>query len=414
VGEGCEISGGLEVYRIERHLQKAIFGDVFSAAGLSSGRSFAIKVLDRDMVQRFSDLQLDDDQFCESPLCEVRYAEMMRGLDNVVQLEDHFSDVSSHFIVSNLAEGGDLLDALRLRPGGFEEQQARAAIRGAALGLASLHQRGLAMQDVSLENMLVYVLGDDDWSIGVCDPGQACPFVVDPRSGEEVPAAFHGFVAKEFRPPELYEKKEYLASKVDSWCLGWSTFYLLVAQPLFHSADPSEPDPDYIMFQTKPSKLFSFKGWNPNLSPQAEDFIHQLMRVDPQERLSVLDALRHPWLAEAAPSASAPRVSAVAGASCRPDGAAWKPLPPQSASVKDDESRPSSAGSRAPSAAPDSRATTAAPTPTGARRPGPTLLQHASQCLKEPILPIVSKEGKAARGGAQRAGQLPGSRAVSH
>jgi len=313
VAEGCEIIGGLEVYRIDQHLQKAIFGDVFSATGLASGRHFAIKVLDRGLVQRFSDLQIEDHQFCESPLSEVQYAEMMEGLDNVVQLEDHFSDDSSHFIVSNLAVGGDLLEALRLRPGGFEELQAREAVRGTATGLASLHQRGMAMQDVSLENCLVFVLPNEEWSVHVCDPGQACAFTFDPVSGEEVPVEFHGFVAKEFRPPELYEKQEYLASKVDSWCLGWSTFYLLCAQPLFHSADPSEPDPDFILFQTRPSKLFSFKGWSPSLSPQAEDFIHKLMHIDPQQRMSVSDALRHPWLAEG-PSSSTSVVRAGAAA----------------------------------------------------------------------------------------------------
>lgn len=42
---------------------------------------------------------------------------------------------------------------------------------------------------------------------------------------------FTGLVADEFRPPELYEEQDYLASRVDSWCLGWNTFYLLAAAP---------------------------------------------------------------------------------------------------------------------------------------------------------------------------------------
>merc|ERR1719296_638322 len=106
-----------------------------------------------------------------------------------------------------------------------------------AKGLGGLHSRGLAMQDVSLENMLLYVLGDGQWNVRVSDPGEAAPFVVDPATGVEGPVPFRGFVGKDFRPPELYAKREYLATKVDSWCLGWSAFYLLVARPMFLSAD---------------------------------------------------------------------------------------------------------------------------------------------------------------------------------
>jgi len=294
-----EISGGREIYRIERHLQKAIFGDVYAATGLTSAREFAVKVLDKEMVSRFASLH-QDNQFCESPLCEVVYVEIMRGLDHVVQLEDHFGDQYYHFVVSELASGGDLLEALRLRPNGFKERQAQPLIREAAKGLLNLHQRGLAMQDVSLENMLLYVLEDGTWQVRVCDPGQAVTFEVDPRSGVEEPVRFHGFVAKDFRPPELYAKQEYLCTKVDSWCLGWSTFYLLAAQPLFLSADPTARDPDWMLFQQgKALQLFAQKlGWRNTISEQAADFILRLMHIDPCQRMSVRDALRHPWLSD--------------------------------------------------------------------------------------------------------------------
>ena len=48
----------------------------------------------------------------------------------------------------------------------------RFLIREAALGLAELHARGLAMQDVSLENLLVFVT-DRGLRVKCCDPGQA-------------------------------------------------------------------------------------------------------------------------------------------------------------------------------------------------------------------------------------------------
>ena len=38
-------------------------------------------------------------------------------------------------------------------------------------------------------------------------------------------------------------------AEVDAWCLGWSCFYLLTAQSLFATADPKEPDADWLTFR---------------------------------------------------------------------------------------------------------------------------------------------------------------------
>lgn len=293
VSVGQLISGGREVYRIDGHLQKAIFGDVFQATGLVSGGDFAVKAVDSDTVREVGLL-------AECPLSEVRFADRMRGLPHVAQMEDHFLSDQIHFVVLRLARGGDLLEMLKKRHGGFCERQARDAIRQVAAGLAGLHDKGLAMQDVSLENMLVYLdeESDDLWRICVCDPGQAVPVTFDPQSGAERPVPFHGFVGKQFRPPELYRQGMYMATKVDSWCLGWSTFYLLVAQPMFLSADPAVNDADWGLFARQAfSQLFAQKGWRSTMSHEAKDFILQLMDEDPERRLSMHEALRHPWLA---------------------------------------------------------------------------------------------------------------------
>mmetsp|Transcript_62874 Transcript_62874/g.182396 ORF Transcript_62874/g.182396 Transcript_62874/m.182396 type:complete len:737 (+) Transcript_62874:64-2274(+) len=298
IAAGYEIEGGSEVYYVERHLQNAIFGDVFEATGLTTGRSYAVKVLDQEMINRFAQLQQEDHQFCESPLCEVRFAEIMRGLENVVQLEDHFADEFYHYVVSELASHGDLLEALRQTPGGFDEDQAQMLVLGAAQGIAQLHERGLAMQDVSLENLLLHVFDDGQWQVRICDPGQAVAFSLDPATGREAKVPFRGFVAKDFRPPELYAQTEYFATKVDSWCLGWSTFYLLCAQPLFNSAEDDSKDADWKLFSARRyPELFRRKGWRSTMSRDAEDFVLRLLDVDPVRRMSVADALRHPWLA---------------------------------------------------------------------------------------------------------------------
>jgi len=292
-GVGTELEGGKEVYRLERHLQKAIFGDVYEVRGLTSGRHLAVKVTELDKMR----LQATHQALCESPLCEVRFVEMMKGLDNVLQLEDTFGDDDRHYVITDLASGGDLMEALQIHSDGFQEDQAKLLILDAARGLASLHMRGLAMQDVTLENMLLFVEPDGQWQVRVCDPGQAVAFVMDPATGQEKPVPFKGLVADDFRPPELYHEQDYLASRVDSWCLGWNTFYLLTAVPLFKSSDPSMEDPDFLLLQQgRISQLFEMKGVSNRLSYGAKDFVTQLMHRDPVKRMPIKDALWHPWL----------------------------------------------------------------------------------------------------------------------
>lgn len=292
---GPNIQGRREEYRLERRLQNGLFGGVYEARGLSSGRAFAVKVLHQSEIIKSQ--QADSMEFCEVPLSEINFIDVMRGSDHVMQVEDHFKDDYCNYIVFELAPGGDLLEALKLRPTGFEEHQAQFLIGQAAKGLAVLHQRHLAMQDVSLENMLINILEDGQYQIKICDPGQAIIFETDSKSGEELPVEFRGFVGKSFRPPELHLRKPYLASKVDAWCLGWSTFYLLAAQPLFLSADPAQQDADWAMFKSgEVVELFRQKG--ATCSRKCMDFILRLMQLDPRRRLSIAEALQHDWLAD--------------------------------------------------------------------------------------------------------------------
>jgi serine/threonine protein kinase len=279
-----------------RHLQSALFGGVYEARGLSSGRDFAVKVLHKSELAKAE--EANSIEFCEVPLSEIRFTEAMRGDEHIMETEEHFEDTYCFYIIFALAKGGDLLEALKLKPHGFEELHAQYYIRQAAQGLAVLHKRRVAMQDVSLENMLLHVdEASGNYVVKICDPGQATVFQTD-QKGKELPVAFRGLVGKSFRPPELHEQQPYCAMKVDSWCLGWSTFYLLTDQALFTSADPAQQDPDFQLLQQGDyATLFERKSCH--CSHAAFDFIIRLLQVDPSKRMSVTEALEHAWLRDA-------------------------------------------------------------------------------------------------------------------
>jgi len=292
---GPNVQGNREEYQLVRRLQSALFGGVYEAKGLSSNRDFAIKVLHKSELTKAQ--ESTSIEFCEVPLSEIRFAELMRGNPYVMEPEEHFEDSYCFYVVFDLCRGGDLLEALKQKPHGFDEAHAQYLIKQAALGLAFLHERHVAMQDVSLENMLLHVQENTGhYQVKICDPGQAVIFDVD-SEGQELAVNFRGLVGKSFRPPELHEQQPYSSTKVDSWCLGWSTFYLLTAQPLFMSADPAQQDSDWLLFQQGDfATLFQQKC---NLcSPTGLDFIFRLLQIEPRRRMSIADALNHQWLSD--------------------------------------------------------------------------------------------------------------------
>lgn len=301
---GPNILGSHEEYQLIRQLQTALFGGVYEAKGLSTGKEFAIKVLHKTELAKAQ--ETNSIEFCEIPLSELKFAEDMRNHENIMEVEEHFEDQYCHYCVFELCRGGDLLEALKHRPGGFDEAEAKFLIRQAAEGLAVLHKRRVAMQDVSLENMLLHVNAKNGhWQVKICDPGQAVHVEFTSR-GEEIAQPFRGLVGKSFRPPELHDHKAYYATKVDSWCLGWSTWYLMTATPLFMTADPSQHDAEWEKFSSGQfQELFSSKPLK--ISEEGLNFIFSFMRMEPTARMSIEEALSHPWLKTPVPPMVAPR-----------------------------------------------------------------------------------------------------------
>jgi serine/threonine protein kinase len=229
-------------------------------------------------------------------LSEAAFGDFMRGLDHVVQVVDCFQDAQHYYVVTRFAEGGDLAEWLHKHKDdeSFTEEQARQLIHGIAKGLAGLHKRGLAMQDVSLENVLLQILPESGiLEPQICDAGQAVMLKTSSQDidvDHELPVPFRGFVARSCRPPELALQTEYLATQVDAWGLGCVAFQLLTKSAALPSADAAwelswEPDDIAALLRQRGS------------SGVAAEFVADLLHPDPRQRCSVTAVLKHPWLA---------------------------------------------------------------------------------------------------------------------
>jgi len=200
---------------------------------------------------------------------------------NIVHCYDVFDTRKSLTIVMEYFPCGDLWDALEPY-GAMSERETAETLRELLLAVAFLHEHGVVHRDIKLENVLVRsrvppfgcVLAD----FGLSN-------IVEPD--EEM---WLGVGTPAYLAPEMIRREMY-GPKVDAWALGVIMFVMLV-----HDS-PFEADTDK---ETR-LKVLSSREWEGKIvswSPAAQDLVRKLLERDVDERITVAEALVHPFIAE--------------------------------------------------------------------------------------------------------------------
>ena len=91
--------------------------------------------------------------------------------------------------------------------------------------------------------------------------------------------------------PEVLDGK--YDKRCDLWSIGVITFVLLSGEPPFHGENAA------AVFKKIRQTDYEFKNevWDHEVSPQAIKFIERLLEPNLNRRMSVEEALNHPWIA---------------------------------------------------------------------------------------------------------------------
>lgn len=91
--------------------------------------------------------------------------------------------------------------------------------------------------------------------------------------------------------PEVIEKRPY-GLEVDMWSAGVIVYILLGGYPPFYSLNNDQQE----LFEGIVNARYEFheEWWSP-ISDQAKDLIAKMLVVDPDKRLTPLQAFRHEW-----------------------------------------------------------------------------------------------------------------------
>lgn len=300
-------------YWIGRKLKKAIYGCVRSCTvlrlreggwqGPGRGGSWevtpdmaAVKIMDWNKVQELRGRHMED------PVKEVSAMQFIArdgSHPNVLGTLDVLSDQQYLYSFMPFCSCGELFGFVE-RDGRFSEPVARFWFRQLLNGLYHLQKMGVCHRDISLENVLV----DQYTKALVIDLGMCLrvPFSADDGSVSDVST---GGMRRLISPQGQCGKPNYISPEVlsntepfdgfaiDLWAAGIILFIMLVGLPPFEWAN--RDDPRFRMI-TKGGLMVMLNQWNRPISQEAGDLLQKMLREKPQDRLSLMEVMDHPWV----------------------------------------------------------------------------------------------------------------------
>jgi len=266
-------------YLFLEELGRGGFSIVKRACHMESGELVAIKIISKSNL---TELQL------EHLKEEISIMRMVESCPQIISLLDAYEDNENVYLVIELIDGGNLLETVLSRSPSecLDECDMARIMRSILLAVAYCHARGVVHRDMKPDNLLV---SKDCTSVKLSDFGLAT-FL----SSSSIPSGTVG--TRAYLPPEMILKTPY-SFAVDMWSIGCIAYVLLSG---YHPFSEDTDTPLYIQIVTGQWE-FHQGVWD-YISDDAKDFISELLVLDPEERMTAREALRHPWIRAVGPS----------------------------------------------------------------------------------------------------------------
>lgn len=225
--------------------------------------------------------------------CEFLIEEEIRILSmislkhpNILSLYDYFHTEDSICLVTDLATGGELYDHIvNKEEERFTEEATIDIIRTLTEAVSSLHDQNIVHRDLKAENILFKNKESENGSnILLIDFGFATK--IEDGKNLQLKCGTELYMA-----PEMLNGKEY-SKPVDIWGIGIITYFMLGGYTPFQRETQREENLAIMEgeYDFEPADYWG------SVSPQAKDFISRCLEVDPNKRISIHEALLHPFL----------------------------------------------------------------------------------------------------------------------
>ncbi|CEL97900.1 unnamed protein product [Vitrella brassicaformis CCMP3155] len=306
-------------YRVGSLIGRGAYGAVVAATDTETGEQVAIKKMERCF---------EHELFTKRTLRELRFLRLLRH-ENILPFRaasvcgdlHSFSDV---YLICRLSDT-DLASIIKSRQP-LTEDHHRFFVYQILRGLKYCHSAGLLHRDLKPRNLLV----NSNCDLNLCDFGLArlkdfSPLLqqhpdtsVGGGGGEQQRAMTDYVSTRWYRAPEVLCSWRQYDEQVDVWSVGCILAELMGYRPLFQGRDTTEQLSQVVQLLGKPTPSQIAKISNarcrafiealpdippvnlrllfPEASSVAIDLLRGLLNFDPSERLTVSQALAHPFL----------------------------------------------------------------------------------------------------------------------
>lgn len=256
-----------EDFDIGPKVGKGKYGDVYLAKHKKTNFIMAMKVLDK-MVLRQMRVQ-------RQLIREIKFHWYLKH-KNVVPLYGIFHDEDRVYMLMEYADRGDVYKELKQSPDKrLTEAKAAQYIKQVLEATIFLHSHDIIHRDLKPDNLLncdgVIKLADFGWSV-----------LVEKSSKRKT---FCGTL--DYMPPEMVSGDKY-DSSVDNWSIGVMTYEFIAGTPPFGKESQQET----LESIAKSTLDFDRAAF----SEEAKDFISGLLNPSATKRLSLKNAINHPWI----------------------------------------------------------------------------------------------------------------------
>lgn len=262
-------------YEMGKTLGEGTFGKVKHGVNVETGEEVAIKVLDKEKIQK----QNMGNQIKR----EISIMKMVRHRF-VVCMHEVLASKSKIFIVLELVTGGELFDRI-VKEGRFPEEKARFYAQQLVEGVDYCHSLGICHRDLKPENLLL----DENGNLKISDFGLSSLYVGDAEGdGAHRTELLHTTCGTpNYVAPEVLADKGYDGKKADCWSIG-VIVYVLLAGFL-----PFDESTIVALFAKIQKAEFTYPSW---FSEEARGLLDAILVANPTERLSLANVKDHSWM----------------------------------------------------------------------------------------------------------------------
>ena len=256
----------LSFYKYGRQIGKGAFGKVNLGLHILTGRIVAIKTFNKKKVKT--------DRARAKIYHEINLMKNLRH-SSVVKILDTFETEKYIFIIMENIAGGDLLSFVKKRTK-LNEKMSKYIFKQLLESIKYIHSKNIVHRDIKLDNVLI----DLNNNIKLCDFGVGK--MVHENELLKDQCGTPAYIA-----PEILANKGYDGFGVDVWSSGVVLYTMLSGMVPFKANNLNDLQNMIITGNYK-----EIHG----ISKECNDLLNKLLQINPKKRISIDDALNHPWL----------------------------------------------------------------------------------------------------------------------